>query len=237
MRHLLLAITLLAIEFIFIIIHYDHRPIRLDRDSMTSNQGSEFSLKTASEAQSSNMQILTTVPVLRHHMDRNPINAPPVGGSPQLFGWTPDSYPDPLVDTVRCSLSFLPDSITSTIHDLRLCDPDWVLGVNYLHDIAVALHNFTDMFTNQWDVGVVGDTNRALLASSSEHLRHRPHQTRHLLPSNDFQFSSPLQRSASDVVQKMIPNPWSAEVTTGATRYTPMPQVSLAVAIVRKVRS
>jgi hypothetical protein len=160
--------------------------------------------------------------------NKNPINSSLTGSSPQLFGWTPDSYPDPLVDMVRCSLAFLPDSVTSTMHDLRLCDPDWVLGVNYLEEIAEAMHNFTDMFTNQWDVGVVGGNHRAMSAN----LR-RP-KARRLLSSNDFdfdQFASPIQRSSSDMVQKMIfhPNQWPADISDSETRYSPMPQVSLAV--------
>jgi hypothetical protein len=264
MRPLLLATTLLAVEFIYIIIRYDTRPIRIDRldraeapltlnpesdhellfknldgsfangDSTTWNVGSEYSLEAASKAQSSKMQILTTVPSLQHHIDRNPVNSPPTGGSPQLFGWTPESYPDPLFDMIRCSLSFLPDLALSTMHDLRLCDPDWVLGINYLQEIAEALHNFTDIFTNQWDVGVVGGSHRAL----SEEQR-RP-QVRRALSSNDLgQFASPIQDSASAVVQKLFfhTKQWTADMTTGQTNHNPVPEVSLAVAIVRKVRS
>jgi len=108
--------------------------------------------------------------------------------NPSFYGWTPDAYPNPLFDPIRCSIAYIPplddgdsdDSAdddrnstsknatdaatsasgdggvaagvaptaptTSRKNDLRLCDPDWVLGTDYLHDIASALLNFSHVF-------------------------------------------------------------------------------------------
>ncbi|KAI2496608.1 Pfam:TPM [Fragilaria crotonensis] len=120
------------------------------------------------------------------------------------------------------------------MHDLRLCDPDWVLGINYLQEIADALHNFTDIFSNQWDVGVVGGNHRAM----SEEQQSRPQVRRAAESSNELgQFASPIQSSASEMVRKLFfrPKQWTADMTTGETNRNPVPEVSLAVAIVRKM--
>eukprot|EP00547_Thalassionema_nitzschioides_P005430 CAMPEP_0194203588 /NCGR_PEP_ID=MMETSP0156-20130528/3308_1 /TAXON_ID=33649 /ORGANISM="Thalassionema nitzschioides, Strain L26-B" /LENGTH=611 /DNA_ID=CAMNT_0038929363 /DNA_START=128 /DNA_END=1963 /DNA_ORIENTATION=+ len=66
--------------------------------------------------------------------------------NPQLYGWVPDSYPNPILDPTRCGISFLPEKDLKGINQLRLCDPDWVLGGIYLEEIADALNNFTGKF-------------------------------------------------------------------------------------------
>jgi hypothetical protein len=106
-----------------------------------------------------------------------------MSSNPQIYGWTPDKYPNPLIDPVRCSIAFLPeeqDAIMKTIarrkkqgtnneddddddgtddddipEPLRLCDPDWMLGGMYMEQIAFALRNFSDFFSQpDWDVEV-----------------------------------------------------------------------------------
>ena len=120
--------------------------------------------------------------------------------NPQVYGWTPGPYPNPLTDPVRCSIAFLPEEqkaimkhlahrgtptttkppINNTTNasptgssnkegisdgdsnddddipePLRLCDPDWMLGGMYMEQIAFALRNFSDFFSQpDWDVGV-----------------------------------------------------------------------------------
>jgi len=61
---------------------------------------------------------------------------------PQLYGWVPDAYPDPISDPIRCRISSLENQHFT--HHLRLCDPDMVLGIPYLKSIADALDNFTE---------------------------------------------------------------------------------------------
>ncbi|CAB9526497.1 expressed unknown protein [Seminavis robusta] len=88
---------------------------------------------------------------------------------PQVYGWTPDLYPNPLLDPVRCSIAFLPEeqqAIAKRHHGidegnddeddpLRLCDPDWVLGGIGMERIAFALRNFSSVFSQpDWDVTV-----------------------------------------------------------------------------------
>lgn len=84
--------------------------------------------------------------------------APPLQPDPSLYGWTPEAYPHPLIDPVRCAISGLlaepeashPTSLSSPRHDttrstgppLYLCDPDWVLGGSrVLQDLSVRLRN------------------------------------------------------------------------------------------------
>jgi hypothetical protein len=86
--------------------------------------------------------------------------------NPQLYGWIPNFYPNPLVSPIRCGTAYLPnENLTS---GLRLCDPDWVLGGIYLEDIAFSMQNFSSYFgenddendnTGPWDVGVAGPSN------------------------------------------------------------------------------
>lgn len=60
--------------------------------------------------------------------------------NPTVYGWTPDPYPNPLLNPVACGISFL------SVNDIRLCDPDWMLGGIVLTDVAAALQNFTETF-------------------------------------------------------------------------------------------
>lgn len=85
--------------------------------------------------------------------------------NPTFYGWTPEVYPNPIFDPVRCAIAYL-DNENAT-HGVRLCDPDWVLGTDYLGDIADALLNFSSVFqSDHWDVSV-GPSNRVLLEESS----------------------------------------------------------------------
>lgn len=125
--------------------------------------------------------------------------------SPQLYGWEPTVYPDPILDPVRCGISYLPEIITRNYlpsqdtdqdaHDrynydvynpyygfgvganpdadsnaaewsvlntnasaspLRLCDPDWVLGGVYLEEIALALNNFSNLYSHPTSPAIDG---------------------------------------------------------------------------------
>lgn len=94
--------------------------------------------------------------------------------NPALYGWTPNIYPNPIVNPVRCKIVGIhPPNNTPTWSSppstpaipppppppLRLCDPDWMLGGLYLEDIATQLYNFSNTFGylpgNEWDVEVV----------------------------------------------------------------------------------
>ncbi|GKY93735.1 hypothetical protein MPSEU_000340600 [Mayamaea pseudoterrestris] len=89
---------------------------------------------------------------------RNRDNAPQT--NPTFYGWTPDAYPNPLLDPVRCAISGLIDprpvldpyntNVTRSAiteknqhQPLYLCDPDWVLGGMVLQDLQQLLRNFT----------------------------------------------------------------------------------------------
>ena len=88
--------------------------------------------------------------------------------NPQIYGWTPEMYPNPLLDPVRCSIAFLPEEQQAIMkraiangderdlpEPLRLCDPDWMLGGMYMEQIAFALRNFSEFFGQpDWDVTV-----------------------------------------------------------------------------------
>jgi hypothetical protein len=95
--------------------------------------------------------------------------------NPELYGWMPNFYPNPLVSPLRCGISYLPnENLTS---DLRLCDPDWVLGGIYLEEIAFAMKNFSGYFGDNgdgpWDVGVGPSRARRLNTNTNMHtLRH-----------------------------------------------------------------
>lgn len=112
--------------------------------------------------------------------------------NPSFYGWVPETYPNPLLDPIRCSIAYLHTSATlnsaggseagvddepqptgeegassqssSSDEDgavanstrtqespaqtppLRLCDPDWAAGQEYLQEIANALTNFSYVF-------------------------------------------------------------------------------------------
>lgn len=137
--------------------------------------------------------------------------------NPQLFGWTPDAYPNPLRDPTRCATAYLPDSVGA--QDLRLCDPDWVLGEAYMGEIAMVMHNFTETFASQaWDVGV----------------------GRRRLQQDLTQYESPLQKSGFSLMHQMMTRLPTRYLTNddgngGDDNEIMLPPVELAVAIVRKV--
>lgn len=47
----------------------------------------------------------------KQHATMSPPPAPPED-NPQLYGWEPSLYPDPLVDPVRCGVAYLPQQIS-----------------------------------------------------------------------------------------------------------------------------
>lgn len=133
------------------------------------------------------------VPTLIHTMRRDEEDDPPeednpqsddgpessdsstiLSTNPQIYGWTPEMYPNPLLDPVRCSIAFLPEEQQAIMqrvvnsdgaeHEdipepLRLCDPDWMLGGMYMEQIAFALRNFSDFFSQpDWDVTIGSST-------------------------------------------------------------------------------
>mmetsp|Transcript_5769 Transcript_5769/g.17135 ORF Transcript_5769/g.17135 Transcript_5769/m.17135 type:complete len:835 (-) Transcript_5769:49-2553(-) len=80
-----------------------------------------------------------------------------------VYGWEPTSYPDPLLHPLECGIAYLDqygdeyyiheNNDTNTNTNLRLCDPDWVLGGIYLEQIASKLYNFSSTFhsmNNEW---------------------------------------------------------------------------------------
>jgi hypothetical protein len=246
MRPILLAVTIIAIAYLYVATRPDTRVVILDRwdrdEAPLRLVPTSYSLRRIfyferpsqgpneeQREQSVNKQILTSIPILRSHPQRIPDSASPTAGSPQIFGWTPDAYPDPTRDPIRCSLSFLPDKTIGAVRDLRLCDPDWVLGTTYLQEVALTLVNFTEIFTNQWDVGVVGQNHRKM---SVEHS--------HVSQESLTHFISPIQQSGVEFVRRVtfLPDRLLAEdASTGQGGRVILPRVSLAVAIVRKVRA
>lgn len=98
-----------------------------------------------------------TVPSLASiHDQDNPEDAATNANSPQLYGWEPTAYPDPILDPNRCGIAYLeeeeererPTGVDFNMTGLRLCDPDWVLGGVYLEEIALAMHNFSSLFSD-----------------------------------------------------------------------------------------
>jgi hypothetical protein len=174
--------------------------------------------------------ILTTFPALQRHQEKNSLGSFPVSGSPEIAGWTSDIFPDPLVDPVRCSLSFIPDSDIAMSRSYRLCDPDWVLGEVYLQEVALSLRNFSDMFSNQWAVGVVGENRRQL--NTVLH-------SQNILASSSNQVSfTPIQKSGFTLIRRFFAAPrrllMNEDKNTNEDR-TNNRQISLGVAVVRKV--
>jgi len=141
--------------------------------------------------------------------------------NPQIYGWTTEMYPNPLLDPVRCSIAFLPEEqqaiMQRVIHadggededvpdPLRLCDPDWMLGGMYMEQIAFALRNFSDFFSQpDWDVAI---------DSSTPPIRDNP----------DSQAGSNTSSSAATPMEE-----------TAETSFFGQPRVELAVATVRKM--
>jgi hypothetical protein len=203
---------------------------------MVSSHSAETSLDQSDQVPESRslQQITARLPPRQHHVEQHNLVSGRKQSSrwikaanPQLYGWTPDMYPNPLVDPTRCGIAYLPFEKGVSKH-LKLCDPDWVLGGAYLEDIAFALNNFTDTFgqAQNWEVGVVGG--RRHLAAN-----HKPAETDLL-----NQLASPIQLSSMALVRKVFE--WPSRLLNEAgggnqdDRYL-LPPVELAVATVRKV--
>jgi hypothetical protein len=152
-----------------------------------------------------------------------------VSSNPQIYGWTPEMYPNPLLDPVRCSIAFLPEEQQAIMkraisngdnrdvpEPLRLCDPDWMLGGMYMEQIAFALRNFSDFFSQpDWDVTVgSAATNQMPKAETPAKVEAQTAQGRNASAGSPA-ISTATQEQHSISVQ---------------------PRVQLAVATVRKVR-
>lgn len=183
------------------------------------------------------------VPSIHHHSDRKAKIARNQSLiNPQLFGWIPEAYPNPLKDPTRCSIAFLPNEELQ--RNLPLCDPDWVLGESVMEEIAYALRNFTRTFTRPWDVGVSVMANRENENtdeddSESRRLLATKHEQQKRREVDLNQFASPIQQSGMRMMQDMIQFPsklLAAEVTGSDVNNLLLPPVELAVATVRKVR-
>lgn len=173
-----------------------HHPSE-EEDSAEGREGKRIDDDDDSQSQTSN----------REHDNPQPQQGPEEqqdgsdpSANPQVYGWTPGPYPNPLTDPVRCSIAFLPEEqkaiMNHLAHDgtsmttkppmdtktnaaptgasgkeaasdgdsdddgdipepLRLCDPDWMLGGMYMEQIAFALRNFSDFFSQpDWDVDI-----------------------------------------------------------------------------------
>jgi hypothetical protein len=103
----------------------------------------------------------------------------PHNSNPTVYGWTPDMYPNPINNPIRCGIAYLQNKPNLTVNDLRVCDPDWVMGGEYLEEIAQKLMNFSNIFgphdgdtdnDRPWDV-TVGPFNRRL--SSTPNVQER----------------------------------------------------------------
>jgi hypothetical protein len=73
--------------------------------------------------------------------------------NPAIYGWTPSQYPNPIGNPMQCGIAYIEHE------DLKLCDPDWVLGGIFLEDVAQAMYNFSQSIQyfenhNSWEVGV-----------------------------------------------------------------------------------
>jgi hypothetical protein len=158
---------------------------------------------------------------------------PPIDSNPQVYGWTPEIYPNPVLDPVRCSIAFLPEEQRAIAQHtlgrsdedpLRLCDPDWMLGGMYMEQIAFALRNFSAFFSQpDWDIAVASITDSNPANNGQLNSEYNGHGT----GSSDSSSSS-----------SAVPDPESstnADSEPESPTSLPFPQVQLAVATVRKV--
>lgn len=225
-----------------------------------------------------------------------------LSNNPQIYGWTPDMYPNPRLDPVRCSIAFLPEEqkaimrkqqlqqqqqahqkasvmgpinidnkgIVSSVEDpgdantnnnynnnneanidnddekpdpLRLCDPDWMLGGMYMEQIAFALRNFSNFFSEpDWDVGVTASNHpppppsvppaMPLVVPNSNSSSSIEKNSESLVPRTDEHYENNNGKvPPAESKQPSVPLP-PKEMPTMYGR----PRVELAVATVRKVR-
>jgi hypothetical protein len=120
----------------------------------------------------------------------------------QMYGWTPEVYPNPLVDTARCGIDYLSSSQNGT-RDMRLCDPDWVLGRSGLNDVASSLYNFSKTF------GVAADTRHwKVVVEENEEPSNRnvPNRKRRNLEMNSDTKRGDLLKEDQDVARLMQQN-------------------------------
>ena len=147
--------------------------------------------------------------------------------NPQLYGWMPNFYPDPLKRPTRCAISYLPDANLTA--DLRLCDPDWVLGGIYLEQVAFAMKNFSAHFElgqdRPWAV-TVGPNRR-----QNRRSRHLVRTTVPPAPPSDMQHHRDMQEADPNKVSVSSDNSGESMPSPLAT----VPTVELAVATVRKM--
>ena len=80
-------------------------------------------------------------------------------------GWTPQTYPNPRTDPLRCNTRDIMDNF-GLVPNLLLCDPDFALGGTYLAEVASSLLNASSLYgtkgwsqrygedRNDWTVGV-----------------------------------------------------------------------------------
>ena len=77
---------------------------------------------------------------------------------PQTLGWTPNMYPDPKIEPHKCGIAYLVETnsyyfqqASSSSSNLRLCDPDWVLGGVYLDQISISMADFRRQFSSYYN--------------------------------------------------------------------------------------
>ena len=73
-----------------------------------------------------------TYPFRNAHSSSPPSNTTDL--NPSLYGWTPEQYPSPVDNPIRCGIAYLEEGPHAP-----LCDPDWVLGGVYLEQLAARL--------------------------------------------------------------------------------------------------
>jgi len=183
----------------------------------------------------------------------------------QMYGWTPEVYPNPLVDTARCGIDYLTEDNNLTCN-MRLCDPDWVLGRSGLDDIAKSLYNFSTTFgvaadNRHWEVVVEHEepsNGRSRIQPPSRRNlgRREPFQDKSdeeaeiamLLRGSLFQHEAKRPLNTADETKDAnsdalwrslfglnIFSPMTADSDQGRS-WVMVPPVELAVATVRKVR-
>lgn len=195
-------------------------------ETTTMMNSSEISLDINHELLQQSVPVAPLLPSLRPH--RFPVDNFTVPENTQMYGWTPEVYPNPLVDTSRCGIDYLSEDENLTVN-MRLCDPDWVLGREGLDDIAMSLYNFSTTFgvaadNRHWEVVVENEE-----PSSGRRVRIPPAR-RKLRGTEPFDGSP--QRSLFGL---NIFSPLTAD-SDADNSWVMVPPVELAVATVRKVR-
>ena len=174
--------------------------------------------------------------------------------NPQLYGWEPTVYPNPIYDPVRCGVAYIeqdeqiqqnaveetinePNTVTSSEipvsgnrNKLRLCDPDWVLGGMYLEEIAAALHEFSLLYGDIVAKSKPTDGDRRLLRNRLLNEEFRINGGDGIFVSSNGRHPSAFEinrRTQENITSEAQPPP-HRDIGSG-------PIVQLAVATVRKV--